>query len=59
MAISADEALLIRAYRAMSREAWQDGETIEEVREAINDHMANKYGLEWDKKLVRKRKPTT
>lgn len=49
------EMLLARAYRAMSREAWQDGETINEVRSAINDFMFNKYQVaKWDEKFPRK-----
>lgn len=48
------EQLLARAYRAMSREAWQDGETIDEVRSAINDFMWNSYGVGWDDRFPRK-----
>lgn len=39
----------------MSREAWSDGETIDEVRAAINDMMFNLYGGDWDKRFHRKR----
>jgi hypothetical protein len=53
--LTTDEQLLIRAYRSMSRESWQDGETINEIRAAINDHLSNKFGPTWDKKLIRKR----
>lgn len=49
------EMLLARAYRAMSREAWQDGETINEVRSAINDFMFNKHQVaKWDELFPRK-----
>jgi uncharacterized damage-inducible protein DinB len=33
--------LLIRAYKAAYREGYEDGETLEEVRDAINSHLAN------------------
>lgn len=46
--------LLARAYRAMSREAWQDGETIEEVRSAINYFMSDRHGPKWDGKFPRR-----
>ncbi len=54
--VSEAETLLARCYRAMSREAWQDGETIEEVRTAINDFMCKKYGYgdDWDDRFPRK-----
>lgn len=49
------EMLLARAYRAMSREAWQDGETINEVRSAINDFMFDKHQIaKWDKLYPRR-----
>lgn len=49
------EMLLARAYRAMSREAWQDGETISEVRSAINDFMFNRHQVaKWDELFPRK-----
>lgn len=51
------EYLLARCYRAMSREAWQDGETIDEVRAAINDFMFNLHGVDWDGRYPRKNGP--
>jgi hypothetical protein len=52
-----EEYLLARCYRAMSRESWQDGETIEEVRSAVNDFMFNLYGVNWDDRFPRKNGP--
>jgi hypothetical protein len=49
--------LLARAYRSMSRESWQDGETIEEVRSAVNDFMFNLHGVDWDNRYPRKNGP--
>jgi hypothetical protein len=49
------EMLLARAYRTMSRESWQDGETIDEVRAAINDFMFNKHQTaKWDELFPRR-----
>jgi len=41
----------------MSRESWQDGETIEEVRSAVNDFMFNLHGVDWDNRYPRKNGP--
>ena len=49
--------LLARAYRSMSRQSWQDGETIDEVREAISDFMFNLHGIDWDDRYPRKNGP--
>lgn len=46
--LSEHEAMLARAYRSMCRESWQDGESIEEVRSAINDFMCRRHGTGWD-----------
>lgn len=39
--LDAANRLLRRAYRAMSREGWEDGPTYEEVRTELNDYLAN------------------
>lgn len=45
------EMLLLRCYAAGHKEGWQDGETSEEVFEAVNNFMSDRYGTHWFAKL--------
>ena len=41
--------LVVRCYRAIHRNEWQDGETESELSDAINDQMHSLYGDGWSR----------
>ena len=40
-------SLVVRCYRALHRDEWEDGETESELTERINDIMHNNFGEAW------------